>query len=64
MTTKKVGQSDTVFLLGAMAAFLALSLTTLLLHEPWRDEFHSWMIACTSASFGELQENCRYEPIF
>ncbi|MDX2227933.1 MAG: hypothetical protein SFY92_12685 [Verrucomicrobiae bacterium] len=43
----------------ALLAFL--SLTTLLHHELWRDEWQAWMIAKASPTFWDLYKNTRYE---
>lgn len=43
------------------AAWAALALGRLLLHEMWRDELQAWTIAASSDSLGQLVANMRYE---
>ncbi len=45
----------------AAAAFAALVLWQLSVHELWRDEWHSWLIARHSGSLADLFANKRYE---
>ncbi len=47
------------FLLAAV--FFVLCLTTMLQHEMWRDELHSWLIARDSSSISRLLVNKMYE---
>lgn len=41
--------------------FAALSLTTVLRHEMWRDEVHAWQAAVSAGSLPELVDNVRAE---
>lgn len=41
--------------------YVLVLLCNVLLHEPWRDEFHSWNIARVSDGMAELMQNKTYE---
>lgn len=43
------------------AVYAVLSAWSMLHHVPWGDEVHSWNIAKSSGSFGDLLANSRYE---
>ncbi|HEV2483836.1 MAG TPA: hypothetical protein VGS79_29425 [Puia sp.] len=48
-------------LLVVFAVYAVLSAWSMLHHVPWSDEVHSWNIAKSSGSFGDLLAHSRYE---
>jgi len=54
---------DSGFALGIALLFLVVAGTSVVFHEPWRDEAQAWLIARDSGGLGALFANCRYEGV-
>jgi hypothetical protein len=52
---------ERVFPYAITLLFFILSLTGILHHEMWRDEYQAWMVATDADSFSELYRNMKYE---
>jgi len=53
--------SERIWLLLIWGAYLLILGFTVIYHEPWRDEFHSWNIARVSNGLWDLMQNKAYE---
>lgn len=61
ITNKNVSPSAKIILWLAFGVYVFVACYTMLHHELWGDELHSWNMAKTSNTFLELMQNRRYE---